>query len=254
MNTGADLPPSAPVATGRRVLVAHRPAYLPWQGYVARLLDVDTFVVLDHVPYTQGGWQNRTWIRGHHGDRLLLGVPVRTAGRSRQRLCDVAIADSGWAAIHWRTLTQVYGKAPFFERYEERLRIVYSRQWDLLADVVVALLEVLLDAAGLTVTLVRSSTLRLREQRTGMLIELCGRERARVLRVGTGAAIYLDQAALAVHGIVLQTAGYTNPPYPRGRDPFYPALSLLDALMFRGPATRRLLESGSTLASVAPRP
>lgn len=90
-----------------QLLVAHQPAYLPWQGYFARLLDVDRLVLLDHVQFSERGRQHRNWIRGHGGGRQLLSIPVRRSGLFGQSVRDVEIADSRWARRHWQTIEQV---------------------------------------------------------------------------------------------------------------------------------------------------
>jgi hypothetical protein len=229
------------------VLVAHQPTYLPWQGYFARLLDVGLLVFLDHVQFVERGWQNRTWIRGHHDGRQRLTVPVRRAGRFGQPIGDVEIAGSAWAAHHWRTLCQVYGHAPYFSDYAAELRAIYSHPWTRLACLDTALTELVLDGLGLPVRLIRSSTLHLAGHKTSMLIDLCQRMSAGVLRVGTGATRYLDTDLLSDAGITVEVISYSHPTYQQGRSLFTPGLSTLDALLYCGPGASKLLATGTSI-------
>jgi len=228
--------------------VAHQPAYLPWPGYFSRLTDVDTLMLLDHVQYTERGWQNRNWIRGHDGGRLLLTVPVLTRGAFGQAIAQVRTADSRWPRAHWRTIQQVYGTAPYFDTHAQRLAQIYADRHPLLADINIELIRMILDATGLSIRLVQSTTLAPVGRRTAMLIDLCQRSGATSLRVGTGASAYLDRQALAAAGIDLEIASYSHPAYPQGRRPFLPGLSMLDAILNLGPAVRDLLASGHRLA------
>jgi hypothetical protein len=228
------------------VLVAHQPAYLPWCGYFSRLLDTDRLVLLDHVQFAERGYQNRNYIRVPGGGRLRLTVPVRR--RFGQPISDVQI-DSGqpWAEKHWRSLTQAYSRAPHWDDCASRLQPVYAKHWTRLADLNTALTRVLLDALGLPVTLLRSSALSPSGARTGMLIDLCRKTGASVLRTGTGATRYLDRAQLDAAGISIEVATYDCPAYPQGHGPFTPQLSALDLIANTGPAAAEVLQAGGTL-------
>lgn len=225
------------------VLVAHQPAYLPWCGYFSRLLDTDRLVLLDHVQFSERGYQNRNYIRAPGGGRLRLTVPVRR--RFGQPISDVQIADGQpWAARHWRALTQAYSRAPHWDDCASRLEPVYAKPWEYLADLNTAVAQVLLDALGLPVTLLRSSTLDPAGARTGMLINLCRKTGTSVLRTGTGATRYLDRALLDAARISVEVATYGCPAYPQGRGPFTPQLSVLDLIANTGPAAAEVLRAG----------
>ena len=46
------------------MLVAiHQPTFVPWLGYLDRMLRSDLFVILDHVQFERRNYQNRTLIR-----------------------------------------------------------------------------------------------------------------------------------------------------------------------------------------------
>ncbi|MFY1633635.1 MULTISPECIES: WbqC family protein [Micromonosporaceae] len=230
----------------RGILVAHQPAYLPWCGYFSRLLDVPQMIILDHVQFSERGYQHRNRILDRTGTLRWLTVPVRR--RFGQPLCDVRIADPEWARRHWRTLTATYGKAPFWPVYADHLGAVFAQQWTTLVDLDLALTRLLLDAFGMSVTLVRSSTVHPAGTKTAMLIDLCSRTGDRVLRVGTGALKYLDRAALHDAGIRVEVATYTHPPYPQNHPgTFIPAVSVIDLLVQQGPAARDILARGCAI-------
>ncbi|MFI6883747.1 WbqC family protein [Streptosporangium canum] len=259
------VPPLTPTAAACRtdVVVAHQPAFLPWLGYLARLIDVDRLVLLDHVQYTERGWQNRNYIRGAHGQAQYLTVPVRQP--FGQPIDRVRIAEDAWRARHWRTLTQTYGRAPHWPAWQKRLQAIYQRSWSHLIDLNEALLQLLLDGFDLRVKLVRSSTLNLSGRKSAMLVDLCRVTGAQVLRTGTGAIGYLDAGLLHRAGISVEIATYSLPlpaPAPGGVGSAAPfaggraieprtgepvPLSALDALLHHGPNARHLLEAGAGL-------
>lgn len=231
-------------APGPAVMVAHQPGYLPWCGYFSRMLDISQFIVLDHVQFSEGSYQNRNYVRDAAGQPLRLTVPVRHL--HGQAITDVRV-DQGqpWARRHWRSLEQAYARAPYWDYYAEQLKAVYGQPWSRLADLNLTVIRLFLDALGLNVALLRSTQIAPSGTRTGMLIDLCARAGASVLRTGTGATRYLDREALAAAGITVEVATYSCPPYPQGGGPFTPRLSALDLILNTGPAAAAVLQKGA---------
>lgn len=235
------------MAHNDQVLVAHQPAYLPWQGYFARLLDVKRLVLLDHVQFAERGRHHRNWIAGHHDGRQLLSVPILRTGRFGQSIRDAKIADPRWAARHWRTLQQVYGHAAHFDDLADDLHAIYKQPWTTLSDLNTALIEFVLHALDLNVHIEHSSAIAPAGSKTAMLIDLCRRTDTTVLRVGTSAPGYLDSRLLAEAGIAVEIISYTHIPYPQGHRSFVPALAALDLLLHQRPHARRILAAGSAI-------
>ncbi|MFE2727134.1 WbqC family protein [Kitasatospora sp. NPDC059327] len=226
------------------VLAAHQPAYLPWCGFFSRLLEMEAYVALDHVQFSERGRQHRNQVRGPaSGLPVRLTVPVRHS--FGQSLTEVRTADQAWPRRHWRTLTQAYGRAPYWTLYADRLRAVYERPWTHLVDLNLSLTRLLLHALDLPARVVRSSELAPRSSGTGMLVDLCRLRGADTLLVGTGALGYLDGALLREHRIQVQVATYTHPPYGADLRGWAPNLSVLDLLMHEGPRARGVLAAGA---------
>ncbi|MGW7327105.1 WbqC family protein [Streptomyces sp. NPDC054840] len=223
------------------VLVAHQPAYLPWPGYFSRLADADELVLLDHVQFTERGWQNRNYIRGTAGP-VRLTVPVRR--HFGQSIIDTRIADGAWAGRHWRSLAQTYGRAPHWAEHRDALEALYLTPWTHLAPLNEELLRLMLDAFGLPLPMVRTSDLPPAGRQTDMLIDLCRERGATRLRVGTGALAYLNHGQLAQHAITVEVATYSHRPY--GSAPGWsPGLSALDLLLHEGRNALSVLRAGA---------
>jgi WbqC-like protein family len=238
------------------VLVAHQPAYLPWHGYFARLLDPRQrvlLVLLDHVQFSERGRQHRNHIRAPRGGPLRLTVPIRR--RFGQPITAARIADPAFAARHWRSIHESYRQARYWNTYADTLGRIYQRPWSHLADLDIALTEFMLDALDAPITLIRSSELAPAGAKTTMLIDLCRMLNARALRIGAGGSRhYLDATLIQSAGITVEVAEYTHPRYQQGPGPFTPGLAALDALLHCGPGTTGLLRRGLAIHRWNPAP
>ncbi|MEV7775934.1 WbqC family protein [Kitasatospora sp. NPDC086791] len=226
----------------RTVLAAHQPAYLPWCGFFSRLLNVGEYTALDHVQFSERGWQHRNQVRGP-GQPVLLTVPVRRS--FGQPLTEARTTDGPWPRRHWRTLTETYRRAPFWTLYAEHLHAVYEQPWTHLTDLNLTLTRLFLDVLGLETRVVRSSELSPQGTGTEMLVDLCRLRGADTLLVGTGALGYLNAALLREHGIQVEIASYTHPRYGADQRGWAPNLSVLDLLMHEGPRARGVLAAGA---------
>jgi hypothetical protein len=209
------------------VLVAiHQPHYLPWLGYLQRMQQADLFILLDHVQFERGNYQNRTQIRVN-GAAHWLTVPVLQ--RSQKERIDEKMIDTrqDWATTHFETLKRAYGAAA-----TAPLRALYETPWERLADLNEVMLHFLRGAFGIRTRLVNSADLGVQGAKSELVLNLCKAVGARGLLVGLGGSRqYLERDAFARAGIELVFQQFKHPVYPqRGPAPFIAGLSALDFL------------------------
>ena len=224
------------------LVTIHQPHYLPWLGYLHRMAQADLFVVLDHVQFERGNYQNRTRVLVN-GAPHWLTVPVEQHSQ-KERIQEKRVENRlDWARAHFETLRRSYGGAGYFGAYSADLRAVYSTQWERLVDLNDALLEILRRAFDIRTPLVRSSTLGVEGQKSELVLDICRAVGAKALLVGLGGSReYLDRAAFADAGIELRFQEFAHPQYvQRGRSPFTPGLSAVDLLFNCGPVSRDAL-------------
>jgi len=220
----------------------HQPHYLPWLGYLQRMAQADLFIVLDHVQFERGNYQNRTQVRVN-GAPHWLTVPVIQRSQ-KERIVDKTIDNSrDWTQAHYETLRRAYTSARYFSAYGARLKRVYERRWERLVDLNAAMLELLRDAFAISTPLTRSSKLCDQGAKSELVLNLCKAVGARTLIVGLGGSrAYLDRAAFAEAGIALEMQQFRHPVYPqRVPAPFSAGLSAVDLLFNCGHDSRGLL-------------
>jgi hypothetical protein len=218
----------------RRVAVVQS-SYIPWKGYFDLIGLADCFVLFDEVQYTKADWRNRNRIKTAAGPRWLT-IPVLTAGRHGQAICEATAAGGRWRGTHWRTLAQSYGRAPFFDDYAGSLESLYLEDDDvLLTRINERFIRWLCDALGVATPIIRSSELPGAGDRVGRLVAICAALGADAYLSGPRARSYLDERRFEEAGIALEYMDYGGyPPYPQLHGPFVHQVSALDLLFAVG--------------------
>jgi len=236
------------------IVAAHQPHYLPWLGYLAKVIACDLFVVMDDLQYEAQNFQNRNRLKLNHGPAWLTVPLVR--GPQHERICDKLISNAGSAKEHWQrrtfeTLRVHYRSAPYWSRYEAELADVYTRPWTRLVDLDLHMLKLHLDWFEIRKPVLLSSSLGLTGQKTDRLQSLCRAVGADVYLSGSGGSRgYLDEAQLARAGVRVAWQSFRHPVYAQ-RHPelgFVSHLGALDLLLNCGPESARILRDSMDAA------
>jgi WbqC-like protein family len=209
--------------------------YIPWKGYFDLIHDVDTFLFYDDVQFTKNDWRNRNFVKGPAG-RQWLSIPVGTD--LRRRICDVRMENPRWQRKHWRTLSQLYGKAPFFRDYRGFLEEVYlGREWRKLSELNQLVIRTIArDFLGIRTAFGQASEFPSVGRRRDRLISLLKSVGADVYVSGPAAKAYLDGDVLRAEGIEVVWKDYSGyPAYPQDHPPFEHQVTILDLLFQAGP-------------------
>ena len=233
------------------IVTIHQPHFLPWAGYLHRMARADLFVLLDHVQFERGNYQNRTRIlmNGRSGpEARWVTVPVVQRSQ-KERIVDKEIDNRlegprRWGPIHYATLRQAYRTAPHLAPYAAELKKILEASWTRLIDLNLALLGFLRDALGIRTPMVRSSELGVDGAKSELILRLCQAVGADCFLGGLGGTrAYLDSAAFERAGIAVRWQQFSHPRYTQhgSAGPFVAGLSSLDLLFNCGPGSRDLL-------------
>jgi hypothetical protein len=222
----------------------HQPQFLPWLGYLDKIDRADCFVLLDSVQFKKNEWQNRNRIRTADGWQWMTVPVLHDFG---QRVLDVRINGTvGWRAKHLKALELHYARAAHREPVIGGLRAIYERSWDRLSDLNVAVIRWLLGEFGIATPLRLSSDMRLPEEPTERLIEICRLTGATSYLAGAGARDYMDFAQFERAGIPVEAQEFRHPIYRQCYEPFVPGLSAIDLLLTCGGQSLHSLRSTRT--------
>lgn len=213
------------------IVAAHQPNFAPWLGFFDKMRHADTLVLLDTVPYTKRGLQNRVRVKGPNGPQWLT-VPVVTKGRYGQATDAVAIDDdTDWREVHRKTLQMVLGRAPHHEALLRVLEPVYATPGPArLVDFNVALIRALVERLGIATRLVMASELGCSGQRTRLLLDLVKAAGGDVYLSGPSGRGYLEPELFEPEGVTLAYHEFRPFEYPQQFGEFEGGLSCLDYL------------------------
>ena len=219
----------------------HQPCFVPWLGYLDRMVKADLFVLLDHVQFERRNYQNRTSIRIEDEARWLT-VPVVQLSQ-KERIIDKRIdnppepLNRWWGTKHFQTLKFAYRKAPYFQHYAPRVQELLETRFERLVDLNDAFLDLLRNELAIATPLVKSSELAVDGHRSDLLLKICKAVDADTFLGGMGGSRrYLDTEAFARAGIAVEWQEYKHPRYVQcGSPSFLPGLTSLDILFNCGP-------------------
>jgi len=216
--------------------------YIPWKGYFDVINRADEFFLYDTVQYTRRDWRNRNRIKTAQGPQWLT-IPVQ-ASRA-QRICDVQISDPLWAERHWRTLSQVYARAPHFAEYRDEIQALYSSAEErTLSAVNARFIRALCGLLGITTPIAHTADDTEHETKTEKLVAICVVAGATEYLCGPASRDYIEEWRFDEAGIALAYADYSGyPEYPQLFGPFLHEVTVLDLIFNTGPGARSHMKS-----------
>lgn len=220
-------------------LSIHQPNYLPWIGFIHKLMNSDIFIIFDDVQFPMGKnhFGHRTKIRSNTGDMWLT---LQVNGKSSKRTWkDTTFSPSQCLPHHLECISQFYSKASGYSEIFPRIKNVYEeylyKEVSPIVDFNTALIVEICDILKIETTIMRSSEL------DGLNSTLSGEEHIMdILRyvgatryisgTGPGSRRYIEEENFKQSGIELTWQSFNHPVYTQQFSPFYENLSIIDML------------------------
>ncbi|MFC1734811.1 WbqC family protein [Candidatus Hydrogenedentota bacterium] len=225
------------------IVTIHQPNFLPWLGFFHKMAQTDVMVLLDIVPFTKGGYQNRASVASPQGEKWLT-VPVLTRGRQGQSTASVEINNTApWRKKIVSSLKQWYADAPGMETAAPLIDIISQDGWERLTDLNIRLLEEMKDILGIETQLVKASEMNVSGTRSELLANICRDLKADIYLSGPSGRDYLDHECFGNVNVMFHK--FEHPEYNQLYGRFIPGLSAIDLLMNTGRDARTVLFGAS---------
>ena len=108
-------------------------SYWPNLHYFFYVLNASIIHIEQFDNYSKQSYRNRTQILSANGV-LNLSIPIKK-NKSEKVLNSIEISyKEDWQKNHWRAITSAYKNSPYFDFFEEDLKVFYSNKYNLLID------------------------------------------------------------------------------------------------------------------------
>jgi len=223
-----------------------QPTYLPWMGYFGMIDIADVFVFYDDTQFVKQSWQQRNKIKTQNGWMWLIVPVFQNFG---QEIKEVKINNNiNWAEKHWKSIMYNYSKAPFFNEYASIFESMYTKRWECLVELNVALIKKITEILGLKTRFMFSSELNVKGAKTDRLIDILTKIDADVYISGPAAKTYIEIDKFKREGIMLYWYEFNHPTYPQLHGDFIPYLSVVDLLFNTGNEALDVIRRGGEYA------
>ena len=234
----------------KRIVSAHQPHYLPWIGYIHKILLSDIFVIMDNMEYTQYSYINRNRILDRNGI-FLLTVPILYKGKSHKLIKEIEIDNrnnSKWAFKHLTSMKHNYGKSTGFYDFFEKIESVYRKKNERLIDLDIKLLKIILKYLEIDTRIILASDYDIGgKKEVDLFWSLVEKTGSSVVLLGMGASTkYIDTEKVKERcSIAIQI--FDHPHYKQRAMSFKPGISIVDMLfnVKRPDAIKMIQEAGT---------
>ena len=108
-------------------------SYWPNLHYFFYVLNASIIHIEQFDNYSKQSYRNRTQILSANGI-LNLSIPIKK-NKSEKVVNSIEISyKEDWQKNHWRAITSAYKNSPYFDFFEEDLKVFYSNKYNLLID------------------------------------------------------------------------------------------------------------------------
>lgn len=213
------------------VLSGHQPNYWPYPGLIGKIMQSDKFMYVTKVQFEKKSWQKRNRVRTKEG-WTYIQVPTITKGKFDQRICDVEIDNHvDWKTKTMRTISLLYSKAPYYKEYKDFLEDLYSRDWNILSDLDIYIMNFILEELGSTTEILYDSDYTLEGTKTAMLVDMCKKTCCDTYLSNLGSSAYVEIDEFTKVGLNHMYIDYLGREYIQQFLGFEPGLTVLDMLL-----------------------
>lgn len=218
-----------------KTVAIHQPNFLPWLGFFNKIIQSDTFILLDDVqfPKTGGVWTNRHYFLDH-GIKKWHTVAISRNFSGFKNINEIKFAqDINWRELYLKKITHAYSKARYFSETYQFLQNSLGYKTEFLCDLNIHLIYAVLGVLDIPSTsLVKSSTLLKSSSSNELLCSLAKAVGANTYLSGGGAEGYIDESVFTSNDINIVYQSYNLEGYSQiNSEEFVPGLTIIDAMM-----------------------
>lgn len=216
------------------IVSAHQPHYIPWIGYINRLLLADKFVVMDNMEFTNNNFIHRNRII-QNNKPLLLTLPIKNKKKLHQPIKEIELDFSHkfrGLAKHIKSIDYNYSNRIGFEEFFPLLDLILSKNHKWLIDVNMDLILLIKEYLKIDTEIILASEKKIGGQKEDALfLSLMENTNCNELLLGMGASTkYIDDCTIKNSGKEIFYQNFNHPIYPQTSREFIKGVSIIDLL------------------------
>ncbi len=167
----------------------------------------------------------------------MLTVPVLLKGKGPQLISDTVINNKiDWRKKHLQTISQNYGKSPYFSEMFPMIEEIYANQEESLSSLNANVIQVVCKYLDIERKFVLSSTFPEMShlKSTDLLVHLCKELGGTTYISGIGGKKYMEMDTFVENNVDVSFIEYVASPYQQRYGEFISNLSIMDLLFNEG--------------------
>jgi hypothetical protein len=226
----------------------NQPAFIPWGGLLARLMNSDLMILLDRTQFARGfTFVNRNRLKGPLGE-IWVTVPIRKKGLGLQKIDQLRINQSEKLARKFLSLLRhYYGNSLYLEPAYNRLVWLFTYSGDDFLKLAKGSIDLLTEGFGLKTNIRLQPEAKPESKGTELLVNLALSVGAEEVLLPYLADRHLNIATFSKAGLKVVFLKYNQNPYPQFWGDFLGNLSALDLWLCCGREGIRVIEKSSKL-------
>lgn len=216
------------------IISAHQPHYLPWTGYINRLLLADKFVIMDNMYFTSYNYINRNRII-QAGKPLKLSLPIKNKAKSNQLIKDIELDYSHtFRGIekHLKSINYNYSNTIGFAEFFPSLEKILKHNYKWLIDIDLDLICLIKDYLKIDTEIILGSEQNIKGKKEDELfLSLLEKTGGKKILLGLGASTkYINSNVIEESGGEIIYQNFNHPLYKQTTKKFIPGVSVIDLL------------------------
>jgi len=224
----------------------NQPAFIPWGGFYARLLNSDLMILLDETQFARGfTFVNRNRLKGPQGE-IWVTVPVKKKDLGFQKINQLRIHQpEKWSENFLSMLRHYYGRSLYFGETYEKLTENFREASENFPKLALSIIHLIGDNLGIKTPVGLQSETGINLKGAKLLIDLAKQTGAKEVLLPYLADRHLDLDEFVRAGLKVSFLRYNQLPYPQFWGDFIANLSALDLFLCCGPDGIKVINKSS---------
>jgi len=226
----------------------NQPAFIPWGGFFARLLNSDEMIILDDTQFARGfTYVNRNRLKGPQGE-IWITVPIKKKGLGPQQISQLKIHQpEKWQKNFLALIKHYYGHSLHYEELYEKLLLILENSRDDFLAMAVSTTKLLQELFDLKTPMLLQSEIGIKEKGLKLLINLARKIGAKELLLPYLAGHHLNLQEISRAGFKIYLLKYNQYPYPQFWGEFIANLSAVDIFLCCGPNGQKIIKKSTKI-------